>query len=167
MDALERAAIEDAQADEKMSVDDASSAAAASAQPERKKRYADAFAKDDSAFPLCIVWLVKDHIEYDSEDFAKKMGYTDTKQHQEASSTSRENFYKSWAPNFHSQSASHPMEAMKYRPANFLHWKMHFNWDMSGGPTDTAIGCSTEQLAKAPRCRDHELKNMKDINQAD
>ncbi len=53
-----------------------------SKQPRR--HYAEAFAKDNSAFPLFIVWKVTEDVEYDEDGYSKKARKSTKAKHPQA-----------------------------------------------------------------------------------
>jgi hypothetical protein len=136
-------------ADAKMSM--ASNAEETQAKKPRR-HYADAFAKDNSAFPLFIVWNVLEDIEFDQEDHAKKKGSGSNSSYPQPASAASSSWQTPVRANaFQQASGSQGADAwaedkknakpsvasthtiMPCRPSNTMHCKLPFNWMNNGG----------------------------------
>ena len=150
-----------------------------------KRHYADAFAKDNSAFPLFIVWKVVETIEFDQEE-AKKKTVANKSSHPQSASTAASSWQtptnmqsRRWATgargddawaNYHPPKASPSTSThttLPCRPANTLHWKMPFNWMDNGGPPAQVDNATTEHVATALGLHASQYESIESLEQAD
>jgi hypothetical protein len=149
-----------------------------------KRHYADAFAKDNSAFPLFIVWNVVESIEFDQEEAKKKSAGNKSSYPQSASSAASS---RQTPTNFRAQqqyggdrgddawstykktSAAPPSTCttLPCRPANTMHWKIPFNWMDNGGLPTQVGNATTKQVASALGLHPSQFSSIESLEQAD
>jgi hypothetical protein len=159
-----------------------STGASAKESPTKKPRRhdADAFAKDNSAFPLFIVWKVAEGIDYDQACYSKKSGKNKSNYPQSASAAT-----SSWqtpvraAPGNwdtdpragYSKTANTQNDSthtiMACRPSSTLHWKVPFNKLDTGGLRAQVDNATIEQVATALGINPSEYPRMTSVEQAD